>query len=57
MKKPVIREIYISLLNCKNKIIQLEPTSSLVLPLVKEESQKTASLPTVNGQWAQESLT
>ena len=31
-----MKQIYISLLNCKNKIIQTEPTSALFLPLFGE---------------------
>ena len=45
MKNPTMREIYISLLNCKNKIIQMEPTSSLFLPLFGEERVTKNSLP------------
>ena len=33
---PVMKQIYISLPNCKNKIIQMEPTSALFLPLFGE---------------------
>ena len=36
MNNPVMKQIYISLLNCKNKIIQTEPTSALYLPLFGE---------------------
>ena len=45
MKNPIMREIYVSLLNCKNKIIQMEPTSSLFLPLFGEERVTKNSLP------------
>ena len=45
MKKPIIKEIYISLLNCKKKIIQIEPTSSLFLPLFGEERVTKNNLP------------
>ena len=36
MNNPVMKQIYISLLNCKNKIIQTELTSALFLPLFGE---------------------
>ena len=32
INNPVMKQIYISLLNCKNKIIQIEQTSALFLP-------------------------
>ena len=45
MKNPTMRWIYISLLNSKNKIIQMEPTSSLFLPLFGKERVTKNSLP------------
>ena len=45
MKNPTMREIYISLLNCKKRIIQIEPTSALFLPLFGEERVTKNSLP------------
>ena len=43
--KNIIKDINISLLNCKNKIILMEPTSSLFLPLFGEERVTKNSLP------------
>ena len=51
MKNPIMKEIYISLLNCKRKIIQIEPTSALFLPLFGEERVTKNNLPTYC-EWA-----
>ena len=40
-----MKEIYISLLNCKKKIIEMEPTSALFLPLFGEERVTQNNLP------------
>ena len=40
-----MKEIYISHLNCKNKIIQIESTSALFLPLFGEPRVTKNSLP------------
>ena len=45
MKNPVMKQIYISLLNCKNKLIQTEPTSALFLPLFGESRVTKDNLP------------
>ena len=40
-----MKQIYISLLNCKNKLIQTEPTSALFLPLFGESRVTKDNLP------------
>ena len=46
-----MKQIYISLLNCKNKIIQIEPTSALFLPLFGE-SRVTKNNSPAYCEWA-----
>ena len=46
-----MKEIYISLLNCKNRLIQMEPTASMFLPLFGEDRVTKKNLPAYS-EWA-----
>ena len=45
IKNPTMKEIYISLLKCKKNLIQIEPTSSLFLPLFGKERITKNNIP------------
>ena len=50
MKNPVMRQIYISLINCKSNIIEIDPTSSLFLPIYGESRVTKTNTPALS-EW------
>ena len=51
MKNPVMWQIYISLINCKSNIIEIDPTSSLFLPIYGEIRVTKINTPALS-EWA-----
>ena len=51
MQNPVMKQIYISLLNCKYNLIEIDPTQSLFLPLFGEQRTTKNNIPALC-EWA-----
>ena len=51
MQNPVMKQIYISLLNCKSNLIEMDPTQSLFLPLFGEHRTTKNNIP-ARCEWA-----
>ena len=51
MENPVMRQIDISLINCKSNIIEMEPASSLFLPIFGESRVTKTNTPALC-EWA-----
>ena len=55
MNNPMMKQIYISLLDCKSNLIEIEPEQALFLPIFGEHRvKKITPLHSVNGPMAQE---